>query len=140
MGTSIEWEQVIAVSGCLLPRRLPRRGGPSQYMSRTGYPSIPVAPVQPQSWRTSQGQGYKAVCVGRGNMREELARLLDGLTGTVHFCDADPRWVLSRCTLMMIASGITPMFRSFCSQRPRVGPVLGVAFLLVWESPLCTSV
>lgn len=26
-------------------------------------------------------------------MREELARLLDGLTGTVRFCNADPRWV-----------------------------------------------
>ena len=26
-------------------------------------------------------------------MREELARLLDGLTGTVRFDNADPRWV-----------------------------------------------
>lgn len=28
-------------------------------------------------------------------MREELARLLDGLTGTVRFGDDDPRWVHS---------------------------------------------
>lgn len=28
-------------------------------------------------------------------MREELARLLDGLTGTVQLGHADPRWVTS---------------------------------------------
>lgn len=43
-------------------------------------------------------------------MREELARLLDGLTGTVRFDNADPRWVA--CLLSRL------LFRlSFCESN-----------------------
>lgn len=56
------------------------------------------------------------VCMLRGNMREELARLLDGLTGRVQFCDADPRYggCLPRCVMNSKKSGITPTKCSEC--------------------------
>ena len=61
----------------------------------------------------------------RVTMREELARLLDGLTGTVRFDNADPRWVACMladchtasvpfCENRIVACDFYLFFKTFC--------------------------